>query len=273
MSERKKGRGYRRTGAALQAVIGGLLVLAAPVLAQAAPAQGATRVLSQRLPVDRHEVALTFDDGPGVSTAKILALLRRHHAHATFFVLGSELERHPGLAVAANGAGDEIEDHGMTHHALPKLGRARLLYELRAAADLIQELTGRRPVFVRPPYGSTDGRVIAAARSLGMQVVLWTVDTRDWQNPGAAAIARRVLNNVQPGEIVLMHDGGGARTQTVKAVQAILDGLDAKGYTAVTLSRLVRDAAPPTVKAPSAPALHRLPRSLQVRVYGGPCGA
>ena len=273
MSERQKGRGVRRTGAALQAAICGLIWLAAPALAQAAPAHGTTWVLSQRLPVDKQEVALTFDDGPGVSTARILALLRRHHAHATFFVLGSELERHPGLAIAATAAGDEIEDHSMTHRALPRLGKVRLLYELRAAADLIQELTGRRPIFVRPPYGSTDGRVVDAARSLGLQVVLWTVDTRDWQNPGAAAIARRVLGNVQPGEIVLMHDGGGPRTQTVKAVQAILDGLDAKGYTAVTLSRLVQDAAPPTVKPPSPPAAHKVPRVPQVRVYGGPCGA
>jgi len=227
------------------AATGALLVLIAPAMAQAAPVPPATAVLSHPLPVPRQEIALTFDDGPGsAATAKILALLRSHGAHATFFVLGTELERYPGLAAEAAREGNELADHGMSHRAFPRLGAKRLLYELRTTADLILELTGRSPAFVRPPYGSVNQRVVQVARSLHMTVALWTLDTRDWQNPGAAAIARRVLEHVRPGEIVLMHDGGGPRPQTVEAVRMILAGLDARGYTAVTLGQLVRDARP-----------------------------
>jgi peptidoglycan/xylan/chitin deacetylase (PgdA/CDA1 family) len=270
--DRASGR-RRRTLACLAAAGVSLLAALPPAARVAATAAPLQEVLSRRLPVAGNEVALTFDDGPlPTSTPRILALLRSHHAHATFFALGTELERHPGLAVAAAADGNELGDHGMTHRALPKLGNARLLYELRATADLIQELTGRSPTFIRPPYGSLDRRVIEAARSLHMTVALWTIDTLDWQNPGAGVVARRVLQAVQPGDIVLMHDGGGPRDQTVQAVRLILAGLEQRGYQAVTLSQLVQDATrtapqPPTKGKPD-PA-----KAPEVRVYGGPCGA
>ena len=202
-------------------------------------------MLSAPLPVSKQEVALTFDDGPSPgATPQILALLKSHGAHATFFVLGSELERFPGLGAQEARTGNEVADHGMTHKSLPGLSQARMLYELRATADLIQELTGKPPAFARPPYGNMNQRVLQVARSLHMSVALWSTDTRDWQTPGAATIARRALRGLAPGQIVLMHDGGGPRQQTVLAVREILDALDRRGYKAVTLAQLAQDAKP-----------------------------
>ncbi len=248
----------RRSLSLLQlAAIGALLATAAPGFAHAAPGRPAGSVLSHPLPVQKLEVALTFDDGPSPgATRQILDLLHSHGAHATFFALGTELERYPGIAAAIARAGNEVADHGMTHRSLPRLGRSRMLYELRATADLIHELTGKPPAFARPPYGNVDQRVVQAARSLNMTVALWTVDTRDWQTPGAATIARRVLQNLHPGEIILLHDGGGPRQQTVQAVGTILAALDAKGYRAVTLAQLVQDARPAV--AQRAPATERI---------------
>jgi peptidoglycan/xylan/chitin deacetylase (PgdA/CDA1 family) len=224
---------------------GSLLACAAPASAAAAPTQGQRGVLSEPLPVSKQEVALTFDDGPSPgATPQILALLKSHGAHATFFVLGSELERFPGLGAQEARTGNEVADHGMTHKSLPGLSQARMLYELRATADLIQELTGKPPAFARPPYGNMSQRVLQVARSLHMSVALWSTDTLDWQTPGAATIARRALQGLAPGQIVLMHDGGGPRQQTVQAVREILDALDARGYKAVTLAQLVQDAKP-----------------------------
>lgn len=212
-------------------------------------------MLSRRLQVAKPEVALTFDDGPApIWTPRILALLSQHAAHATFFVLGSQIERHPGIVVAAARAGDEIEDHGLTHRSLPSMAPKRITQELSTTADLIEELTGARPTFVRPPYGNLNGRVVAAAKALGMRVALWTIDTRDWANPGANVIARRALQNLAPGDIILLHDGGGGRAQTVQAVARILAALDARGYRAVTLHHLVQDAIQGEDPGPSATA-------------------
>ncbi len=251
----RHGPGFLRLAAAC-----GLLVWAAPAWAQAAP-QPSRTVLSEPLPVAKQEVALTFDDGPSPgATRQILDLLRSHGAHATFFVLGAELERFPGLGVAEAREGNEVADHGMTHKSLPSLGKARMLYELRATADLIRELTGKPPAFARPPYGNMDQRVVQTARSLHMSVALWTTDTLDWQTPGAATIARRALQNLKPGQIILMHDGGGPRQQTVQAVGTILGALDARGYKAVTLAQLVQDARPSVARhvAPQAPSARLL---------------
>jgi len=253
------------------AALGSLLAVALPAWARAAQDPGARRTLTEALPVGRKEVALTFDDGPSASTAAILDLLRSHGQKATFFTLGTELERFPGIAQRAAREGHELGAHGMTHRSFPALGRHRLTREIGGTADLIQELTGRRPAFVRPPYGNMNRQVVAVAASLHMTVVLWSVDTLDWQNPGPGTIARRVLQNLRPGEIVLMHDGGAPRQQTVQAMAAILRAMDARGYRSVTLSQLVADAqaeAPPAPRPASPPAAVR-----PGTVYGGPCGA
>lgn len=232
----------------------GAAVWAASSSIAAVPTQSAAPPLvisSVRTP--RPVVALTFDDGPEPgSTNVILAILRHYGAHATFFVVGRQAERYPRYVQQIALAGDEVENHGMNHRLLPRLGQKQILTEIRTSSDLITELTGHAPTYFRPPYGSYNARVAIAAGSLHETLVLWTIDTRDWTLRSPNAIAQSVLQQIRPGAIVLMHDGGGPRRRTAQALSIILRGLRQKGYVAVTLSELLHDAA--SVQSPSASA-------------------
>ncbi len=191
------------------------------------------------------EVALTFDDGPDPrNTPAILQLLSTYHAHATFFVLGSQAEMFPGLVKAIQRSGNEVASHAMTHRSLATLKPARVTYEITSTAGLIQELTGSQPLFFRPPYGTLTPVVIRAAQKLHETVTLWTIDTRDWTGRSSAAITATVLAQLRPGAIILLHDGGGPRARTVQSLRSILLALRQRGYRAVTLDQLVHDAQP-----------------------------
>jgi peptidoglycan/xylan/chitin deacetylase (PgdA/CDA1 family) len=188
-------------------------------------------------------IALTYDDGPGggaVSTPAILALLEAHGARATFFVLGEEVRQHPDVLRAAARAGMEIENHGQRHVHLPSLGTQAMRRVIQQGARTIERTIGASPRYLRPPFGAQSARLRRIAQALGERVVLWSVDTRDWTNPGAEVIVRRVLAHLGPGAIVLLHDGGADRSQTVEATRRLLPLLAARGYRLVTLRELVR---------------------------------
>ncbi|WP_232835894.1 polysaccharide deacetylase family protein [Actinocorallia populi] len=186
-------------------------------------------------------VALTFDDGPVPGTARLLGLLRRSGARATFFVVGVRARAHPGLVARARAEGHEIGDHTEHHPRLTALPSARVHRELATTRRTITRLTGTRPTLFRPPYGATDRRVAAQARRLGLAQVLWDVDTLDWRHRDPSAIARRAVNGLRPGAIILMHD---SRPTTVSAVPRILRAAKAKGYTFVTVTELLGPTVP-----------------------------
>jgi peptidoglycan/xylan/chitin deacetylase (PgdA/CDA1 family) len=183
-------------------------------------------------------VALTFDDGPSKHTRAILDTLRRLNAPATFFVVGSVAERRPALVRRAHAYGMAVGNHSYAHPYRPPFA-ARRLREIHAevvrGASVITPLAAPPTVF-RPPGGTVSPRVIEAARAQGQRVVLWSVDSEDWR-PGATAaqISARVLRDVRRGSIVLLHDGGGNRAQTVKALPAIVNGIRARGLELVLL--------------------------------------
>jgi peptidoglycan/xylan/chitin deacetylase (PgdA/CDA1 family) len=184
-------------------------------------------------------VALTFDDGPSGRTSAILRVLAHHHVHATFFVVGRATHGMEPVLRHIAATGNELADHTYSHAdllALRKPGRTR---QLRWTRTLVERATGVQPRFFRPPYGATGPAVNRLGRSLGLVPVLWSVDSRDWQVPGTKAIVRRVLANVRPGSIVLLHDGGGDRRETLRALPAILRALEQRHLKAVTLSRLL----------------------------------
>jgi peptidoglycan/xylan/chitin deacetylase (PgdA/CDA1 family) len=215
------------------------------------------------VPTSEKVVALTYDDGPGggdAGTPAIVALLTEHKARATFFVLGEEVHQHPEVLRAAARAGMEIENHGERHVHLPSLGHAALYSVIAHGARTIERATGRRPHFLRPPFGAQSAQVRAAAHAVGERVVIWSIDTRDWTNPGSGVIVRRVLHQVTPGAIVLMHDGGSDRSQTVEATRQLLPALQARGYRLVTLDQLIRVAArrPGAMPATAGARLRRL---------------
>jgi peptidoglycan/xylan/chitin deacetylase (PgdA/CDA1 family) len=191
-------------------------------------------------------VALTFDDGPSGRTPAILRVLAHHHAHATFFVVGRATRGMEPVLRHVTATGNELADHTYSHADLLALGAPGRMRELRWTRGLVESATGVPPRFFRPPYGATGPAVNRLGRRLGLVPVLWSVDSRDWQLPGTKAIVRRVLRNVRPGAIVLLHDGGGDRHETLRALPAILRALDRRHLQPVTLSRLFERVPPAT---------------------------
>jgi peptidoglycan/xylan/chitin deacetylase (PgdA/CDA1 family) len=189
-------------------------------------------------------VALTFDDGPSGRTPAILRVLSRNHAHATFFVVGRATRGMESVLRHIAATGNELADHTYSHADLLALRPPARKRQLQWTRGLVARATGVQPHFFRPPYGATGPAVNRLGRTLGLIPVLWSVDSRDWQLPGTKAIVRRVLANVQPGAIVLMHDGGGDRQETLRALPAILRALQRRHLQVVTLSRMFATAPP-----------------------------
>jgi peptidoglycan/xylan/chitin deacetylase (PgdA/CDA1 family) len=175
-------------------------------------------------------VYLTFDDGPSGYTPAVLDALRAYGAKATFFVLGAQVSANPGLAQRIANEGHDVENHSWSHPALTGLSNDGIAGQLGATTDIIGQVTGQSARCMRPPYGATDGRVASIAANQGLTQILWNVDPSDFQTPGAGAIAARVLGSVFDGAVVLLHDGGGNRSQTAAALYTIIPELQARGY-------------------------------------------
>jgi peptidoglycan/xylan/chitin deacetylase (PgdA/CDA1 family) len=166
---------------------------------------------------------LTFDDGPDPTwTPQVLATLAQYGAHATFFELGEMQSEHTGLREQVLAAGNTIGSHSITHPQLTAVSPAKRHHEI---------FDGPHSTCFRPPYGATNTKVRAEIKAAGMVQVLWDVDPRDWARPGTSAIVHNILTHAHSGRIVLMHDGGGNRTQTVAALKQVLPVLKAQGYT------------------------------------------
>jgi peptidoglycan/xylan/chitin deacetylase (PgdA/CDA1 family) len=187
---------------------------------------------------------LTFDDGPSGFTQQILDVLARHNAKATFFVLGRQANGRLDFLQAMYDAGHGIANHSYSHPSLPALSRQRFRDEVLGTANV---LGGLDRGCLRPPYGAANQAVRAQAAELGYSIVTWTIDPRDWTRPGAGAIAARVIGRAFPGGVVVMHDGGGDRAQTVAALETILMQLGAQGY---RFEALCRDGAPAPLMPP-----------------------
>jgi peptidoglycan/xylan/chitin deacetylase (PgdA/CDA1 family) len=198
-------------------------------------------------------IALTFDDGPNPAyTPQILDILDRYGIHATFFVVGQQVAKYPDLLREIVRRGHTIANHSWNHPKFPKLTAAALDLQLSKTDQVITETTGLRPTCVRPPYGATN-RVINRKISSSSHVPLtWTVDPNDWKRPGAGTIASRVISLARPGGVVLMHDGGGDRSQTVAALPLIIQALADRGFEFVTTCRPL-DTRPPVTPPTSAP--------------------
>jgi peptidoglycan/xylan/chitin deacetylase (PgdA/CDA1 family) len=178
------------------------------------------------------EVALTFDDGPWPgATRKVLAILHRFHVHATFFMIGEQAARYPGLVRAVLQAGDEIGNHSWNHPlTLQGLSPSQLSQELSKTSALLRSL-GAHPTLFRPPGGWDDEAVVQEARRQRMRLVTWSVDPADWRSGLTPAQVRRsVLSNVERGSIVLLHDGGGDALHTIKALPSIIRGIRRRGF-------------------------------------------
>jgi peptidoglycan/xylan/chitin deacetylase (PgdA/CDA1 family) len=193
-------------------------------------------------PSVHREVALTFDDGPWPRwTRRILAVLKRHHVRATFFMIGENVDRWPSIAKDVVRAGMTVGNHSWDHPETPvfaKLEPHRLQTELTRADDALASIGVGHPFLMRPPGGSWDEDVVRAADQQGLRIVNWDVDPQDWRaGLTAKEIAHRVLANVRPGSIVDLHDGGGNQSATAKALPAIIKGLRHRHYRLVAIPR------------------------------------
>jgi peptidoglycan/xylan/chitin deacetylase (PgdA/CDA1 family) len=185
-----------------------------------------------------HEVAIGFDDGPAPDTPAFVRMLERLHVRATFFMIGRQLTpEYRELLLRELRDGDVLGDHTFSHPDLTRSHEVRA--QLLRTIDAIRALSDYTPCIFRPPYGAYDPAVVRIARSLGLSTVLWNVDPADWSRPGTRAIVQRVLAQVQPGSIIISHDGGGPRGQTLAAYPPIIRGLRARGYRVVTITELL----------------------------------
>jgi peptidoglycan/xylan/chitin deacetylase (PgdA/CDA1 family) len=175
-------------------------------------------------------VAITFDDGPHPTwTPRVLDILRRYHVKATFFVLGVNAERYPALVARIHREGHTVANHTWSHRAVTTLGPAALRNDLLRTSASIKRHSGQKVVcWFRPSYARHDRASDARVMALGPSVVLWSIDTGDWRRPGSAAIRARAAR-ARSGDIVLLHDGGGDRGQTVAALPGILRGFKQRG--------------------------------------------
>jgi peptidoglycan/xylan/chitin deacetylase (PgdA/CDA1 family) len=187
-------------------------------------------------------IALTFDDGPWYDTGQFLAVLEHDHVPATFFEIGQEIATYgEGGAIERRmlADGDMLGDHTWSHPDVSGDGSfARVQIEMTAAA--IRTATrGFTPCLFRAPYGAVSSALIGEARSLGFTTIQWDVDPRDWALPGADAIYQTVVGDAHNGAIVLQHDGGGNRSETLAALPREIATLRARGYQFVTVTELL----------------------------------
>jgi len=186
-------------------------------------------------------VALTFDDGPSpLYTMTILGILQQYGVQATFFTIGEQVDAYPDIVGAEARAGMSVGNHTWDHPENPPfrdLPESKIREEMETTTDALRK-AGVDPYLFRPPGGTYGDTEIGVASSLGMRVVLWSVDPQDWRDDiKAKDIVKNVLDNVGPGSIVLMHDGGGFQDATVKALPKIIQGISDRGLEFVPLVR------------------------------------
>jgi peptidoglycan/xylan/chitin deacetylase (PgdA/CDA1 family) len=195
-------------------------------------------------PSRRHDIALSFDDGPWPDPPSIdfVRLLARYHVPATFFEIGdqiSEYDRTGKVERLMLKDGDMIGDHTWTHPDMLGLSVAQQTSQLQRTNHAIRRATGFTPCLWRPPYGDTNGPLESLARRLGMLTIYWDIDPRDWSLPGVAAIERTVIDNAHNGGITEMHFGGGPRYETYQALPDIIRTLRRRGYHFVNIAQML----------------------------------
>lgn len=189
----------------------------------------------------KREVALTFDDGPhSSSTKKLLEILRKENIKATFFIVGKMAEKHPELLKAEYDEGHCIANHSFNHVNMTRIPEDEIEVEWIACSKVIKSITGKTPLFCRPPGGDFDGIVIRAAMKSGLITVLWTDDPGDYSNPGSYVIEQKVMDFIDNGGIILLHDG---ISQTLNILPQLIENLKKRGYRFITIEEMANERA------------------------------
>jgi peptidoglycan/xylan/chitin deacetylase (PgdA/CDA1 family) len=197
----------------------------------------------------RKEVALTFDDGPGPTTPALVRYLVKNGVPATFFLVGKAVAKRPEIVRKQSSAGFALGTHTESHARLGSLTASDQSKEILTASDRITRITGHAVKLFRPPYGSFDANTLGILHAERMLMVLWSVDTKDYEARTAKPVVYTALSGARAGSILLMHDGPLSRPQTLAAVRKIVPALRRKGYRLVSLPALLRDDPPPRHQA------------------------
>ena len=201
-----------------------------------------------RLNVGDKVVALTFDDGPSREwTPKILDELKKAGVKATFFMIGKHVAQYPGIVKRVAAEGHEIGNHSYDHHVIIYYKTDELEKEIRITEKLIKDLTGQTTRYFRPPKAWINNQEKKKIKEMGYEVVLWSLNSKDWVNFDEKYIVRYLLHYVRSGDIILFHDAGGFfgteggnRNETVKTIPKLIEKLKNKGYRFVTISELLK---------------------------------
>jgi peptidoglycan-N-acetylglucosamine deacetylase len=207
-----------------------------PLTGYGPPRAAPGRVAVRHEPVMRvsargRTILLTFDDGPDPRyTPRILDILARYDVRATFFVCGAQATLHRDLLGRMADEGHVVGNHTWSHPLLTQLTRKRIRSEMTRTSEVVEDACGEPPQWFRAPYGAWDRTVFQLGAELGMEPLAWTVDTLDWTTPGTRSIVRNVQKGAAPGVVVLSHDAGGDRSQSVRALGDYLPRLLDSGY-------------------------------------------
>ena len=179
-------------------------------------------------------VALTFDDGPGERTGELLAQLEKYNAHATFFMQGKNILGKEDFVKKMKETGCELGNHSYDHPQLTKLSADKIANQIGTTNDLIQQAAGSTATVMRPPYGAINDTVRS---SVGLPMILWSIDTLDWKTRNAQSSIDTVMNDVQDGDVILMHD---IHTESIDAALVLIPKLEEAGYQLVTVSEMAK---------------------------------
>lgn len=177
-------------------------------------------------------VALTFDDGPNANTTKVLEILKKYNAKATFFILGTNIKGNENTIKNMQELNMEIASHMYSHKLITKLSDKEILAEIKKTDKLIYNITNKYPSLIRPSYGTSNKKI---KRLLDRPIILWDIDTLDWKHHNSKRISTKILNKVDDGDIILMHD---IYTATANSLEITIPKLQKKGYQLVTVSEL-----------------------------------
>ena len=199
-----------------------------------------SNIVFSKIPEKSKKIALTFDDGPHPRyTKKILYILNKYNIKATFFVIGCNVKNYPETFKSIFENGHEIGNHSYSHKNQKSLSQQSILSEISECEDIVYNTVGIRPTVFRPPQGDYSDFVKQVAESKDYSIILWSIDTRDWEHNSPHNIAQLIENNVTGGDIILMHDYVSGNNTTCEALELIIPQLLSKGYQFVTVSQII----------------------------------
>jgi peptidoglycan/xylan/chitin deacetylase (PgdA/CDA1 family) len=204
------------------------------------------KIVITQVKTSQKAVALTFDDGPDrEKTPAVLDSLKKYNAHATFFVIGSRAEKEPQLMQLIASQGHEVANHSYSHiYSNFSINKPEIFKEeIDKTETIIENLASQKPVLFRPPGGYLSDNLVNLIKSENMVIAYWTwqQDSKDWKvGTSGATIANHIIKHIQPGQIILLHDGANNGLETAKAVDILLNKLTQDGYEFVTMSELMK---------------------------------